>query len=103
MDEHPLILFADGPAGRRARLLGTGKDAWEIIAVVNDNRGDAVRAACYLEIPVSLTEAAIAYYTAHTVEIDQLIEANERDIAEDQAAFMSGEAETGSDNPGRQT
>jgi hypothetical protein len=24
MDEHPLIRFADGPAGRRARLVGTG-------------------------------------------------------------------------------
>jgi transcriptional regulator with XRE-family HTH domain len=26
MDEHPLIRFAEGPAGRRARLVGTGKD-----------------------------------------------------------------------------
>src|SRR4249920_2023064 len=40
-DEHPLIRFADGPAGRRARLAGTGKDAWEIIAAVRDNDGDA--------------------------------------------------------------
>ncbi|HET9125293.1 MAG TPA: hypothetical protein VFN65_10450 [Solirubrobacteraceae bacterium] len=26
MDEHPLVRFVDGPAGRRARLVGTGKD-----------------------------------------------------------------------------
>ena len=38
MDEHPLIRFADGPAGRRARLVGTGKDIWEIIAVVRETR-----------------------------------------------------------------
>ena len=40
MDEHPLIRFADGPAGRRARITGTGKDVWEVIAVVRDNDGD---------------------------------------------------------------
>jgi hypothetical protein len=28
MDEHPGIGFADGPAGRRAILLGTGLDVW---------------------------------------------------------------------------
>jgi hypothetical protein len=44
MDEHPLIRFADGPAGRRARLVGTGKDVWEIIAVVRDNDGRAAEA-----------------------------------------------------------
>ena len=36
------VRFSDGhPAGRRARLVGTGKDIWEIIAVVRDNDGDA--------------------------------------------------------------
>jgi hypothetical protein len=37
MDEHPLVRFTDGPSGRRARLVGTGKDIWEIIAVIRDN------------------------------------------------------------------
>jgi hypothetical protein len=92
MDEHPLIRFADGPAGRRARLLGTGKDIWELIAVVKDNRGDAAEAARYLEMQVGLIQAAIAYYGAYTAEIDQQIEANEREIAEAQTAFRAGEA-----------
>jgi len=35
MDEHPLVRFAEGPAGRRARLVGTGKDVWEVIAAGN--------------------------------------------------------------------
>ena len=39
MDEHPLVRFAEGPAGRRARLLGTGKDVWEVIGTVRDNDG----------------------------------------------------------------
>lgn len=27
--EHPLVVFRDGPAGRRARLIG-GSDVWEV-------------------------------------------------------------------------
>ncbi len=49
MDEHPLVRFADGPAGRRARLAGTGKDVWEVIATVRDNNADLAAAARYLE------------------------------------------------------
>jgi len=74
MDEHPLIRFADGPAGRRARLVGTGKDVWEIIAVVRDNDGDAAETARYLEIPLGLVQAAISYYGAYRDEIDDWIE-----------------------------
>ena len=92
MDEHPLIRFADGPSGRRARLVGTGKDAWEVIAVARDNGGDAEEAARYLEIPLGLVQAAIAYYGAYTAEIDQQIEANEQEIAEAHAAYLAGQA-----------
>jgi uncharacterized protein (DUF433 family) len=89
MDEHPLVRFADGPSGRRARLVGTGKDVWEIIAVVRDNSGDAAEAARYLEIPVGLVLAAVTYYGAYTAEIDQLIKLNEQETAEAWAAFLA--------------
>ncbi len=92
MDEHPLIRFADGPAGRRARLIGTGKDIWEVIEVVRDNGGDAAEAARYLEIPLGLVQAAIAYYGAYTVEIDQQIEANEQEAAAAHATYLAGQA-----------
>jgi uncharacterized protein (DUF433 family) len=92
MDEHPLIRFADGPAGRRARLVGTGKDVWEIIAVVSDNGGDPAEAARYLEIPLGLIQAAIGYYGNYTSEIDQLIELNEQETAEAHAAYLAGQA-----------
>lgn len=92
MDEHPLIRFADGPAGRRARLTGTGKDVWEIILVVRDNGGDAAEAARYLEIPLGLIQGAMAYYGAYTAEIDQMIEANEQETAEAREAFLAGQA-----------
>ncbi len=92
MDEHPLIRFAEGPAGRRARLVGTGKDIWEIIAVVRDNGGDAAESARYLEIPLGLIQAAIAYYGSYTSEIDQQIEANEQETSEARAAYLAGQA-----------
>ncbi len=92
MDEHPLVRFTDGPSGRRARLVGTGKDIWEIIAVIRDNDGDAAEAARYLEIPLGLIQAAIAYYGAYTDEIDQQVELNEHEGAEAYAAFRAGQA-----------
>jgi uncharacterized protein (DUF433 family) len=92
MDEHPLIRFAEGPAGRRARLVGTGKDVWEVIAAVRDNDGDAAETAGYLEIPLGLVQAAITYYGAYRDEIDQWIEANEQEAADAHAAWAAGQA-----------
>jgi uncharacterized protein (DUF433 family) len=92
MDDHPLIRFVDGPAGRRARLVGTGKDVWEVIAAVRENSGDAVETARYLEIPLGLVQAAITYYGAYRDEIDQWIEANEQEAAEAHAAWVAGQA-----------
>ena len=89
MDEHPLIRFADGPAGRRARLVGTGKDVWEIIAAVRDNDGDAAETARYLEMPLGLVQAAISYYGAYRDEIDQWIEVNEQQVAEAYAVWSA--------------
>ncbi|MGA2469111.1 MAG: hypothetical protein ABSG64_00290 [Solirubrobacteraceae bacterium] len=54
MDMHPLVRFADGPAGRRTRLVGGGLDMWEVIATVRDNDGDVAESASYLELPVGL-------------------------------------------------
>ena len=92
MDEHPLIRFADGPAGRRARLVGTGKDVWEVIATVRDNGGDAAESARYLDMPLGLVQAAITYYGAYRNEIDQWVETNEQEAAEAHAAWTAGQA-----------
>src|SRR4051794_41945817 len=40
MDEHPLVRFVDGPAGRRGRLVGTGKDVWGGIATIPGKHKD---------------------------------------------------------------
>jgi uncharacterized protein (DUF433 family) len=92
MDEHPLVRFVDGPAGRRARLAGTGSDVWEVVATVRDNDGDIAAGARYLGLPLGLVQAAVAYYGAHREEIDAWIERNEREASDAQAAWLAGQA-----------
>ncbi len=88
MDEHPLVRYVDGPAGRRARLLG-GPDVWEVIAVAQDNDGDLEETAAYLELPLGLVQAAAAYYGAYQEEVDERIERNRRETNEAHAAFLA--------------
>lgn len=92
MDEHPLVRFADGPAGRRARLLGTGKDVWEVVLVARENDGDVRATAEYLEVALGLVQAAVAYYGAFPAEIDDWIALNARETDEAHQAFVAGRA-----------
>ena len=92
MDEHPLVRFAEGPAGRRARVVGTGKDVWEVIAAVRDNGGDAAETARYLEMPLGLVQAAITYYGAYSDEVDQWIDLNAEEATGAHAAWTAGQA-----------
>jgi len=92
MDEHPLVRFVDGPAGRRARMLGTSLDVWELISVVRDNDGDVRAAADYLELPLGLVQAAVSYYGAYPEEIDDWIELNRRESQAAHAAWLAGQA-----------
>lgn len=92
MDDHPLVRFVEGPAGRRARLVGTGIDVWEVVAAVRDSDGDVRETAAYLELPVGPVQAAVAYYGAFRDEIDGWIERNEQESAEAHAAWLAGRA-----------
>ena len=92
MDEHPLVRFTDGPAGRRARLVGTGTDVWEVIAAVKDNDGNIAATAEYLQMPLGLVQAAVTYYGAFPTEIDEWIERNEGEAAEAHAAWLAGQS-----------
>jgi hypothetical protein len=92
MDEHPLVRFVDGPAGRRARLAGTGSDVWEVIAVVKDSDGDIAETASYLQLSLGLVQAAVTYYGAFVDEIDEWIERNEREAEHAHEAWLAGQA-----------
>lgn len=86
MEEHPGVIFRDGPAGRRACLIG-GPDVWEIIRsvmsartaepdlsrnelvqLVEDNTG----------VPGRLVSVALTYWAAYPVEIDAMVAHAER-------------------------
>ena len=92
MEEHPLVRFVDGPAGRRACLIGSGLDVWEVVSVARDNGGDVLSVAEYLEVPQGLVQAAINYYGAYTAEIDEWIEINALEGDEARSAWLSGRA-----------
>lgn len=92
---HPLIWFAEGPAGRRAQIVGTGMDVWEIIEVVRDNDRDVHQAADYLEMPLGLVQAAVTYYGAYPDEIDEWIDLNARDARQAHDAWLAGQEPVG--------
>jgi hypothetical protein len=78
MHEHPLITFKDGPAGRRARLVG-GPDVWEVIGAVRSVRksdpalaGDEVLevVAETSGVPMPFLRAALAYWGDYPEEVD---------------------------------
>jgi uncharacterized protein (DUF433 family) len=92
--EHPGIVFRDGPAGRRAGVVG-GPDVWEVIETFQDAGADAAAAARYLELPVGLVQAAIGYYADNRAEIDGWIAHNAAVAEEAEAAWQRRQAVAG--------
>jgi hypothetical protein len=95
MDEHPGIGFVDGPAGRRAVLVGTGLDVWEAIMVVKANRGSVPAAARYLERPEERLREAVRYYAAFPDEIDDWLTRNQEAADREEAAARAERAVLG--------
>jgi hypothetical protein len=89
-EEHPLVRFADGPSGRRAALVGSGLDVWEVVATAKENQNDLEQTATLLEIPLGLAQAAIDYYGAYQEEIDAQIADNEAEWERGYAASQAG-------------
>ena len=80
MDDHPGIVFRDGPLGRRAGL-AAGPDVWEIVAALRHWPERGQRAVAALAHALKLSEgqlqAALGYYGDFSDEVDGLIERNE--------------------------
>ena len=70
-DEFPQISFRDGALGRRAVLLGTRLDVWQVVETVRNHDNSVDEAAAYLELPVERVRAAVHYYAAHRDEVDE--------------------------------
>jgi hypothetical protein len=86
MEEHPGVIFRDGPAGRRATLVG-GPDVWEVIRVVRAARVaepelserellDLVEVNSGL--PPRQLRTAVDYWGAYPAEVDALVEHADR-------------------------
>jgi hypothetical protein len=82
MEDHPGIVFRNGPGGRRPGLAG-GPDVWQVIAVLKGSgkkREAAIRhAAEWLSLGPDQVRAAVGYYGHHQREIDDWIRRNDED------------------------
>lgn len=80
MEDHPGIVFRDGPAGRRAAL-AAGPDVWELVRFMRglSEHGDEAtgRAADLLSLSPIQVRAAVGYYADHQKEIDERIRRDE--------------------------
>lgn len=89
MEDHPGIVFRDGPTGRRAALSG-GPDIWEVIATVRasglDGENALAAAAEWGSLSLPQVRTAVHYYAEYPQEIDARIARNveEADAAEQQ-------------------
>ncbi len=86
MEDHPGIIFRDGPAGRRAALT-SGPDVWEVIETLRGTglEGEQAIAAAaeWGNLTVAQVRVAVRYYGQFREEVDERI------------AFNRGEAERG--------
>lgn len=80
-DEHPLIRFRDGAAGRRPALVGTRLDVWKVIETLRQNVNSIEQTAEYLDLPAEHIRACMSYYADYQAEIDDWAE-RERELAE---------------------
>jgi hypothetical protein len=85
IEDHPGIIFRDGPAGRRAGLSG-GPDVWEVISAVRasglDGEEALVAAAEWGSLTPAQVRAAVAYYAEYRQEVDERIARNLEDADE---------------------
>lgn len=90
MEDHPGIVFRDGPMGRRAGL-AAGPDVWEIVAALKQlpTRGRAAigELAELLELSEGQIEAALAYYGEFPDEVDELITRNDEEAERAETAW----------------
>ena len=76
--ECPLIYFADEPAGREAKVVGTGLGVWEIVRDYLARRKDPRLLKKLLpDLSVAQIKAALFYYEKYPEEVDDAISENE--------------------------
>lgn len=81
-DEHPMIIFRDGPSGRRAGLVG-GSDVWEVAMWVDDltSVDPAAELAAEGVANRAQIDAALAYRSVYPEEIQARIDLHRSETA----------------------
>ena len=71
----PGIVFVEGPTGRRAAIVGTGLDVWEVVTQFREVGWDYEQLRnCYEWLSESQLAAALNYYRLYPDEVDARIE-----------------------------
>lgn len=86
-EQHPGIVFRDGPAGRRAAVEGRRLDVWQVMETVWASAGNVEEAAQYLGLRPEQVRAAAAYYADFPEEIDYWVRRNHEEAERLQAAW----------------
>jgi hypothetical protein len=90
MEDHPGIVFRDGPTGRRAGL-AVGPDVWEVVKVLKEFGGDSDQAVASTAECGNLSHAqvnvALRYYGDFPEEIDERIAFNREETERQYAAW----------------
>jgi hypothetical protein len=90
MEDHPGVVFRDGPAGRRAALTG-GPDVWEVIETLRGTGLEGERAiaatAAWGELAVAQVRVAVRYYGEFREEVDERIALNRREAQRGREAW----------------
>lgn len=98
MEDHPGIVFRDGPAGRRAALAG-GPDVWEVIDTLKGTGLTGERAiaatAEWGSLTVAQVRVAVRYYAAYRDEIDARIQFNREEAEREHAAWEQAQEALG--------
>jgi hypothetical protein len=81
MEDHPGIVFRDGPTGRRAGL-AAGPDVWEVISALHSTTGlrgeEAIEATAECSsLSVRQVREVIGYYNEYPDEIDARVRLHE--------------------------
>lgn len=91
MEDHPGIVFRDGPSGRRAALAG-GPDVWEVVETLKDSglTGEQAVAATaeWGVLTHAQVHAAVGYYADFRDEIDERIAHNSEEADRQRAAWI---------------
>lgn len=95
MEDHPGVVFRDGPSGRRAAL-AAGPDVWEVIETLQGTELSGEQAIAATAEWGNLTpvqvRAAVRYYADYRDEVDERILLNREEATRRRAAWEREQA-----------